>query len=205
MELTPVRTEHEIDSYRASLSGLRAVVVGAGRSGMACAKLLVEAGARVTMADARTSAELPDAVTTLREWGVDFIQGFERFEQLPASELMVISPGVPADHPALAPAREAGVEVTGTLELAWRLCPAPVIAVTGTNGKGTCCRLLAGMLTAGGVPNVLAGNIGNPLARAQRYFSTSPPSIWTVTGGWRTITGLRPACSRTRSRRISPS
>lgn len=164
MALMPVRSAEEIAACRRALARRRAVVVGAGRSGMTTLRVLAEVGASVVVADRKSADELPDAVAATRELGAEFLPRFEQFEQLPEFDLMVISPGVPADHPAVAAARVEGIEVIGETELAWRLCPAPMVAVTGTNGKGTCCRVLADMLTRGGVPNLVAGNIGNPLS-----------------------------------------
>ncbi len=163
MALKPTRREDDIARWRNALSGRRAAVIGAARSGIAAMRVLAQAQATVVLADMKSAEELPDAVAAAREAGAEFLPRFEQLEQLPEIDLMVVSPGIPADHPAVLAARGAEVEVIGEVELAWRLCPAPIVAITGTNGKGTCCRLLADMLTRGDVPNVLAGNIGNPL------------------------------------------
>ncbi len=167
-----VRSQAEIAAYRDALSGMSVAVIGAARSGVACAELLVEIGARVTLADVKPAADLSVVE------GAALLGDFTSFDQLPPTDLMIISPGIPATHPALPDARAAGVEVIGTLEFAWRLCPAPVVAVTGANGKGTCCRLISDMLTRGDVPNILAGNIGVPLAR--ELADASPESVAVV-------------------------
>ncbi len=170
--MKPVRSQTEIAAYRDALSGMSVAVIGAARSGVACAELLVETGARVTLADVKPAFNLPVVE------GASLLGGFTDFGPLPPTDLMVISPGIPATHPALPDARAAGVEVIGTLELAWRMCPASVVAVTGANGKGTCCRLISDMLTRGGVPNILAGNIGLPLAR--ELAGASPETVAVV-------------------------
>ncbi len=77
---------------------------------------------------------------------------------------VVKSPGVPQDVPVLRVARERGLEVTGELELAWRLIPNPFCAVTGTNGKTTTTELLGHLHRAAGEPVAVAGNVGTPLA-----------------------------------------
>ncbi|HUS79988.1 MAG TPA: UDP-N-acetylmuramoyl-L-alanine--D-glutamate ligase [Armatimonadota bacterium] len=166
MTLQPARTTQQLEAYRSELRGRSVAVIGAARSGLACARLLTDIGARVTLADRKPADELPEAAAIAAECGFDLLPGFSKFEQLPEVSLIVTSPALRPDHQALVPARAAGVEVIGSLELGWRLCPMPVVAITGTNGKGTCCRLLDQMLARGGVPHVLAGNIGRPLADA---------------------------------------
>lgn len=164
MRLEPAQTREQIEAFRASLAGRKVAVIGAGVSGRAAVCRLVEAGAQVLLADAKTPAEMAEAVREAQELGARVVGGFERLEQLGAVDLIVFSPGVPREHPALRAARAAGVECWGTLELGYRLCPSPIVAVTGTNGKGTTCRLLSDMLSAAGIHHILAGNIGTPLA-----------------------------------------
>ena len=77
---------------------------------------------------------------------------------------LVKSPGVPNEAPVVAAARERGIEVVGELELAWRLLPNRFVAVTGTNGKTTTVELLGAIWRAAGLPVVVAGNVGTPLA-----------------------------------------
>lgn len=164
MTLKPVRTTEQIEAFRASLRERPIAVIGAGRSGMACVRRLAEAGAQVSLADSKRCEAIPHAVAEARALGAKTVCGFERFEEIAGARMIVASPGVPWDHPALVAAREAGVETIGTLELGYLLCPGPIIAVTGTNGKGTTCRLVSHILRNAGVEHILAGNIGEPLA-----------------------------------------
>ncbi len=109
------------------------------------------------------AAELADSCHEVSSLGAETVTEFEALEQLSGPDLVVVSPGVPYDYPALAQARAAGVEVIGELELAYRFCPVPIIAISGTNGKGTTTTMTGLMLEAAGVTNVVAGNIGVPV------------------------------------------
>lgn len=193
MRLKPARSIEEIEDYRASLGGRDVAVIGAGRSGLATMRRLVEAGARVRLADAKSREEMGEAAAEAQKLGVTVVPNFERLEQVDGADLVVSSPGIPWEHEALVEARESGVETFGTLELAWRLCPAPVIAVTGTNGKGTVCRMLSDMLAEAGVAHVLAGNIGLPLADRLDAASAQTPAIVEVSSfQLETIVDFRP-------------
>jgi UDP-N-acetylmuramoylalanine--D-glutamate ligase len=77
-------------------------------------------------------------------------------------DLIVVSPGVPVDAPLLAQARALGEPVIGEIELAARFLPEPIVAITGSNGKTTTTSLTGGILTAGGLPTLVGGNIGTP-------------------------------------------
>jgi UDP-N-acetylmuramoylalanine--D-glutamate ligase len=137
------------------------VVVGAARSGVAAAELLVRKGARVTLTEARAAIE-GDA--RLRDLGVELELGGHRADTLSAADLVVTSPGVSPRLDALAAVRVRGIEVIGELELAWRWIKGPVIAVTGTKGKSTTTSLVARMLGTGGRRVEVGGNIGVPLS-----------------------------------------
>ncbi len=119
--------------------------------------------AQVVGADSKPAAELADSCHEVSSLGAETVTEFEALEQLSGPDLVVVSPGVPYDYPALAQARAAGVEVIGELELAYRFCPVPIIAISGTNGKGTTTTMTGLMLEAAGVTNVVAGNIGVPV------------------------------------------
>ena len=144
-----------------SVRGLRVAVVGAARSGVAAAQLLVSRGAVVTLTDQR--AEIPEAAD-LAAAGVRLELGGDGAATLLSSDLVVLSPGVPADQPAVAAARAAGVEVIGELELASRWLRGRIVAITGTKGKSTTTTLTGRMLAAGGHHVLVGGNIGHALS-----------------------------------------
>ncbi|MGH9240019.1 MAG: UDP-N-acetylmuramoyl-L-alanine--D-glutamate ligase [Vicinamibacterales bacterium] len=144
-----------------SVSGRRVVVVGAARSGIAAAELLVRRGARVTLTETRPSFDQAERLRTL---GVAVEAGGHRPSTLAAADLIVASPGVPLEQPLFDATRAKGIETIGELELAWRWVRGPVIAVTGTKGKSTTTTLVGRMLAAAGRDVLVGGNIGVPLS-----------------------------------------
>jgi UDP-N-acetylmuramoylalanine--D-glutamate ligase len=143
------------------LTGKRVIVVGAARSGLAAADLLVGRGARVTLADVRP--DLPEAAG-LEVRGIEVRLGPHDADRFAAADLIVLSPGVPLRQPALDRAARAGVPIIGEVELASRLLRGRVIAITGTKGKSTTTTLVGRMLAAAGLCGTVAGNIGSPLS-----------------------------------------
>ena len=144
-----------------SVRGCRVVVVGAARSGIAAAELLVRRGASVTLTETRPTFEQADR---LRGLGVTLELGGHQPQTLAAGDLIVASPGVDLGQPVFDDARARGVETIGELELAWRWVKGPVIAVTGTKGKSTTTTLIGRMLRAAGREVLVGGNIGVPLS-----------------------------------------
>ena len=130
------------------------LIVGLARSGAAAARMLLPHGPVLAADSARP--EVPEGVEAHLE-----SDGLELLDRV---ALVVKSPGVPADAPAIAGARERGLPVLGELELAWRLLPNRLVAVTGTNGKTTTTELLGAVWRAAGLPVAVAGNVGMPLA-----------------------------------------
>jgi len=128
---------------------------------VAAAELLARRGARVTVTDRK--AEI-DAAGALADRGIALELGGHRAETLASADLVVVSPGVPLDQPALKSARDAGVPIVGELELASRWLKGRVIAVTGTKGKSTTTTLAGRMLEASGFRVAVGGNIGVPLS-----------------------------------------
>ncbi len=151
-------------AYLDSLAGRRATVVGLARSGVAAARLLRAAGADVTGTDAKPLDALGREVADLQAIGVRLLTGGVATDACTGARLVVVSPGVPADHPALAAARARGVRVIGELELGWRAMEAETFAITGTNGKTTTTALTGALLAEQPRPVLVAGNIGTPLA-----------------------------------------
>ena len=137
------------------------VVVGAARSGVAAARLLAARGARVTLTESRLTV---DAAPALQAAGVAIETGGHQPATLARAELVVLSPGVPAEQTVFDPVRDRGVEIIGELELAWRWLRGRVIAITGTKGKSTTTTLVGRMLEAAGRPVLVGGNIGVPLS-----------------------------------------
>jgi UDP-N-acetylmuramoylalanine--D-glutamate ligase len=146
----------------------RVTVVGAARSGIAAAELLAHRGARVTLSEAQTEAPGTEG---LLELGVGLELGGHLTETFAASDLVVLSPGVPPNLEAVQAARARGVPVIAEIELASRWLQGRVIAITGTKGKSTTTALTGRMLEAAGFKVTVGGNIGAPLS-AQVSMST---------------------------------
>jgi UDP-N-acetylmuramoylalanine--D-glutamate ligase len=144
-----------------SVHGQRVTVVGAARSGVAAAQLLVRRGASVTLTDQRS--EVPDE-HALRSAGVRLALGGHEPALFSRADLIVLSPGVPSNLPALEAARAAGTPVMGELELASRWLRGRIVAITGTKGKSTTTTLTGRMLAAGGHHVLVGGNIGHALS-----------------------------------------
>jgi UDP-N-acetylmuramoylalanine--D-glutamate ligase len=145
-----------------SVRNLDVTVVGAARSGLAAVDLLQSHGANVTLAD--SAAHLPETVSedALRARGVRVQLGPHAPDQFTRADLVVVSPGVPIEQPALAEAKRRGVEIIGELELAARWARGRVVAITGTKGKSTTTTLTSRMLTEAGMDAPAVGNIGSP-------------------------------------------
>jgi UDP-N-acetylmuramoylalanine--D-glutamate ligase len=146
------------------LAGKRVLVVGLGRSGVAAATLCARLGARVTVTDRQPEAALASALADLPP-GVARELGGHNPQSFRAADLVVLSPGVPP-LAEVGAARRAGVPITGELELASRFIEAPVVAITGTNGKSTTTTLAGEILAATGHPSFTGGNLGTPLSEA---------------------------------------
>ena len=144
-----------------SVAGQKAVVVGAARSGVAAAELLVRRGATVTLTDVRSAIQED---TQLLNAGVQLELGGHRADTLRSADLIVLSPGVPPTQHDVAAARAAGVPVMGELELASRWLRGRIVAITGTKGKSTTTTLTGRMLEAGGHRVLVGGNIGLALS-----------------------------------------
>lgn len=145
------------------LEGKKVTVVGLARSGVAAARLCLREGARVTVTDARPAAALEAALAGLAEAGVRRALGGHDERDFTGADLVVVSPGVPLAIAPIRAARRAGVPVWGEVELAWRFMGgAPLVAITGTNGKST-TTALTGALFAADRPTFTGGNLGTPL------------------------------------------
>lgn len=133
-------------------------VIGAARSGWAVANTVLKLGGRAKVTDAKPVA--PEA----RVPGVTVQEGGHTQAFVRESDYVVLSPGVRQDAAPVQWARAAGIEVMGEIEFAFRLCPCPIVAITGSNGKTTTSTLTAEILTKAGRKAVLCGNIGSPFS-----------------------------------------
>jgi UDP-N-acetylmuramoylalanine--D-glutamate ligase len=148
-----------------NVRGARVVVVGMARSGIAAMELLMEQGAKVTAVDQSPLANLAMAVQP---------QGAASFE---GADLVVLSPGVPADLDLLEPVRRRGTPVVGDLELASWFMKGEIIGITGSNGKTTTTAMTGHILLSSGIPVQVGGNIGTPPASMVK---TSRAGQWNV-------------------------
>ncbi len=160
-------TEHEIwQAHRTSnWSRWTIVVAGIGVAGFSCADALMQLGAHVIVVDAADGPRQREKAQILQALDVPVHLGF--VGELPACDLLVVSPGLRPDDRLILQAQQAGIAVWGELELAWRLrssdSAAAWLLVTGTNGKTTTTMMLESMLAAAGYKTCSAGNIGNSL------------------------------------------
>jgi len=141
-------------------SGRRIAVLGAGRSGMAAVRLILNHGGEVFLSDIRFSAEIEAACRSIEHRNYDFELGKHSGRVREYADMLVVSPGIPLDVPVVAEARKHNVPVVGELELSARVCGNPIIAVTGTNGKSTTTSMIGSLFDAGSLPARVAGNIG---------------------------------------------
>lgn len=144
----------------------RVTVVGLGQSGEAAAAFLARQGAIVSVID-DAKKEPPVALLTEKSrFPISFQMGDWNPKDLLSADLIVVSPGVPLSRLPMAALADAGIPVISEIELAFRFLMAPVIAITGTNGKSTTTTLVAEILKESGLNVFLGGNIGNPLIGA---------------------------------------
>jgi UDP-N-acetylmuramoylalanine--D-glutamate ligase len=147
-----------------SVAGKRVLVVGLGISGFWASRWLMEKGAQVTVTESRKKEEVnSEFYADLADRHCGFEMGGHHRETFLNADLIIVSPGVPHTMPFLLEAREKGVPMMGELELASRIIPTPLIAITGTNGKSTVTACLGSLLEKAGVLAYVGGNIGTPL------------------------------------------
>ena len=146
------------------LSNKKVLVIGAGLSGRAAAIFLATKGAKVTLTDNKTAADLDGLADLSEKNGVRLLLGgMPEGEAVEDYQLAVISPGIPLDNPTALSVQQAGVPLLGELELAYQFSHNPFLAITGTNGKTTTTSLLGYILEQSGKQCIIGGNIGKPL------------------------------------------
>lgn len=138
-------------------------VLGLSRSGKAAANFLLRRGATVYFYDDAASERLEQVQAELSAQGAKRVKKEELSRACEFCDALVLSPGIPIDHPMAVAFKRSGKGVIGESELAARFLRAPVLAVTGTNGKTTTVSMLTETLIKGGVPAKACGNIGLPM------------------------------------------
>jgi len=182
----PDETHHPSPTTHHLSPGSHALVVGLEKSGLASIRLLLSHGALVRATDVKPLSQLPEAAAELERMHVPFEQQSDAVirhlspitqNPSPNHEVIVISPGVPADLPPLEAARRRGVRVIGEVELAAPFLKGRTIGITGTNGKTTTTALVGHILRESGIPVQVGGNIGTPVAA---MVESSRPDQWNV-------------------------
>ncbi len=139
----------------------KTLIVGLGKTGLSCARYLAACGVELAVTDSR---EHPPGLEQLQRLFPDlaiFVGGFQP-EVFKAAGQLVVSPGIPLSEPLIETARKQGIEVLGDIELFARAVKAPVVAITGSNGKSTVTTLLGEMARMAGVNAAVGGNLGEP-------------------------------------------
>lgn len=155
----------------------RIAVLGLARSGRAAAELALAAGYRVFASDEGDTPALREAAEAVRRAGGEAEVGGHTARRIAECDLLVVSPGIPPTADIIRDSRVAALPRLSELEFAFRHLRAPVIAVTGTNGKTTVTALTAHLLQAAGKEAPAAGNIGHALSEVAQQ---EPPPDWVV-------------------------
>lgn len=176
--------------YIQSLKGKKVLIVGLGKSGKAAAKALNEAGAKVSVQDSKTSDKLDTQfIQYMQNEGITAYLGSVP-EDMTSFDMLVLSPGVPPTLAHIEEARKAGIEITGELEMAYRLGEGQFIAITGTNGKTTTTTLVGEIFKAAGRDTAVVGNIGSPVvaeaagSKEDKWLITEVSSFQLETTSW---------------------
>ena len=176
-------------------------VIGLGRSGIAAARVLARQQWQVTLSDRDAATRHQADALALQQEGIT-VKLNHSFAPEPGLDLLVVSPGVPWDAPALVAARAQGTETIGEMELAWRsLSHLPWLGITGTNGKTTTTALVAAIFKAAGLQAPACGNIGYAacelalteppdwvIAELSSYQIEAAPTLNPTIGLWTTFT-----------------
>lgn len=159
-------------------NGKKIAVLGLGVEGLSSAKFLIRYGADVTILDQKDKKVIGNKVTSnLEKEGIHYVLGKNYLQNLDTYELIVRSPGVKRSLPQLEQAEKRGVVITSQMQLFFDMCPAPIIGVTGTKGKGTTATLIYEMLKAEGLDVYVGGNIGTA---PFEFLEKLEPHSWVV-------------------------
>lgn len=153
----------QYEEFFRSICGKRVAVCGIGHNNLSVIHQLTEHGAQVLACDRRSREQLGSVADELAEIGVTLCLGETYLDSVSRASLILRTPGMKPYLPQFEAARAAGIPVTSEMELFFELCPAPIYAVTGSDGKTTTTTVIAGLLEKAGKTVHLGGNIGNPM------------------------------------------
>ena len=146
------------------IKGRKFSILGGARSGVAVARLLKQYGATVFLSDKAPAEKMAEAVAEMNKLGIPHELGGHTRGVLDA-DVLVLSPGVPSETPVVIEARKRSIRVVSEVEVASWFCLAPIVAVTGTNGKTTTTTLIGRMFEDAKQTAVVAGNIGTAFSQ----------------------------------------
>ncbi len=150
-------------NYR-DIKDKKVMVIGLGRTGVAVSRFLVSKGAKVTISDHKSKPELTTQLEDIEGLDVEYDLGGHTPKLFSQQDLIILSPGVSPALKIFDYARSRGVTVTGEFEFAAAWLDVPVVAITGTNGKSSVCRIIKSIFDESGIPSWLGGNYGCPLS-----------------------------------------
>jgi len=145
------------------IKGKKVLVIGLAISGIPTVQVLYELGAKIKVNDKKTEEMLREAVIQLKDIEFEMVSGDHPVQLADWPDFAVISPGVPMDIPLVREIKKNGKEVLSEIELAYRLTRAPIVAITGTNGKTTTTALTGEIFKRSGRKTYVVGNIGKPI------------------------------------------
>lgn len=168
----------EMPKSKSDLKGKKATLVGLGaRTHVALARFLVQCGADVTISDAKPAEKLSLEIGLLGDLPIRLSLGGHCPQDIETADIVFVTPGASRDLPVLQSAEARGVLLSSEIELLFRLCPAPIIGITGSSGKTTTTTLVHEMLKADGRHTFIGGNIGTPLIER---LDLMRPDSWVV-------------------------
>ena len=153
----------KLNEFKLYIKGKKVAVIGVGVSNTPLIKYLINLGVDVTAFDKQQEEKLGSTYNQLRAIGVKFSLGEDYLNRLQGFDIIFKTPGIRPDLPELIKAREEGANITSEMEVFLELCPAQILAVTGSDGKTTTTTLVYRMLEEEGYRCWLGGNIGTPL------------------------------------------
>lgn len=158
------------------IRGRKIGILGMARSGMAAAHLALEMGGEPFVSDNAPADKLTDQCRQLKREGIPF-ETDGHTKCLLGCDYLIVSPGVPSDIDVLQSAKQRGIPTFSELEFAYWVCPARIVAITGSNGKTTTTTLVGEMMHAAGFDTHVCGNIGQPLAGLVRKMTADSVAV----------------------------